>query len=355
MNRDHFTLAPDDVREIRHFHLFCGLGGGAKGFNKTSPRVGNMVGKMRCIGGIDVNAPAIRDFERFAGVRGTVLDLFDRDQFTAFHGKEPPAGWREAGPADIRAAAGGEYPHSDIVNFFRVVRDRDMRAHLIEACVLTPYAREEFELAWEPAQDPVERARCLVVRAQMGFGSAGATKGTTGFRIDAKREYETAQHTWAKYPDTLEALGTRITGVMIENKPAIEIIGNHDTPETLFYVDPPYVHETRVRITGKGSARGYRFEMSDSEHLELIQVLNRVEGMVVLSGYSHPIYDEALRGWERHEKEARISASRGTAIRTECVWLNQACADALHSRQITIDFGLDRQCRPEVTEITPHP
>lgn len=243
----------------------------------------------------------------------------------------------------------------DIVNFFRVVRDRDMRAQLIEACVLTPYAREEFELAWEAAQDPVERARRLVVRAQMGFGSAGATKGTTGFRIDAKREYETAQHTWAKYPDTLEALGTRITGVMIENKPAIEIIGNHDTPETLFYVDPPYVHETRVRITGKGSARGYRFEMSDSEHLELIQVLNRVEGMVVLSGYAHPIYDEALRGWERHEKEARISAGRGTAIRTECVWLNQACADALHSKQITIDFGLDRQCRTEVTEITPHP
>lgn len=106
MNRDHFTLAPDDVREIRHFHLFCGLGGGAKGFNKASPRVGNMVGKMRCIGGIDVNAPAIRDFERFAGVRGTVLDLFDRDQFTAFHGKEPPAGWREAGPAEAAEAIG---------------------------------------------------------------------------------------------------------------------------------------------------------------------------------------------------------------------------------------------------------
>ena len=64
MKRDAFTLAPDDVREIRHFHLFCGLGGGAKGFNKASPRVGNMVGKFRCIGGIDVDAPAIRDFER---------------------------------------------------------------------------------------------------------------------------------------------------------------------------------------------------------------------------------------------------------------------------------------------------
>lgn len=100
-----------DVREIRHFHLFCGLGGGAKGFNKASPRVGNMVGKFRCIGGIDVDAPAIRDFERLTGARGTVLDLFDRSQFHDFHGMEPPAGWREATPADIQRAAGNERPH----------------------------------------------------------------------------------------------------------------------------------------------------------------------------------------------------------------------------------------------------
>ena len=111
MRRDNFTLAPDDVREIRHFHLFCGLGGGAKGFNKAQPRVGNMVGKFRCIGGIDVDAPAIRDFERLTGTRGTVLDLFDRSQFKAFHGVEPPTTWREAGTMEIRAAAGGEYPH----------------------------------------------------------------------------------------------------------------------------------------------------------------------------------------------------------------------------------------------------
>lgn len=99
------------TREIRHFHLYCGLGGGAKGFNKASPRVGNLQGKFRCIGGIDVNAAAIRDFERLSGARGTVMDLFDRDQFIDFHGKEPPKGWREASAADIRAAAGGEFPH----------------------------------------------------------------------------------------------------------------------------------------------------------------------------------------------------------------------------------------------------
>lgn len=100
-----------ETREIRHFHLFCGLGGGAKGFNKASPRVGNMVGKFRCIGGVDVDAPAIRDFERLTGVRGTVLDLFDRSQFLDFHGMEPPAEWREATPADIQRAAGNERPH----------------------------------------------------------------------------------------------------------------------------------------------------------------------------------------------------------------------------------------------------
>ena len=98
-------------REIRHLHLFCGLGGGARGFNRGSARVGNMVGEFRCLGGIDVDAASIRDFTRLAGVAGTVLDLFDREQYEAFHGHPPPSGWREAKPADIHAAAGHERPH----------------------------------------------------------------------------------------------------------------------------------------------------------------------------------------------------------------------------------------------------
>lgn len=111
MKRDAFTTAPDDVRDIRHFHLFCGLGGGARGFNAASARVGNMVGRFRCLGGIDVDQASIRDFSRLAGVPGTVLDLFDREQYRAFHGSEPAAGWREATTADIHRAAGGERPH----------------------------------------------------------------------------------------------------------------------------------------------------------------------------------------------------------------------------------------------------
>ncbi|SES11726.1 Site-specific DNA-cytosine methylase [Vreelandella subterranea] len=100
-----------DKREVKHFHLFCGLGAGAKGFNRGHARVGNMEARFRCLGGVDVDAHAIADFGRMTGTPGTVLDMFDRDQFTAFHGHEPPAGWQESTAADIQAAAGGEAPN----------------------------------------------------------------------------------------------------------------------------------------------------------------------------------------------------------------------------------------------------
>jgi site-specific DNA-cytosine methylase len=100
-----------DYREIRHAHFFAGLGGGAKGFNKGTARVGNMVAQFRCLGGIDNNAAAVRDFKRLTGVAGTLLDLFDYEQYRAFHGSEPPTGWREANVEDVRKAFNYENPH----------------------------------------------------------------------------------------------------------------------------------------------------------------------------------------------------------------------------------------------------
>lgn len=98
-------------KKIRHFHMFCGLGAGAKGFNQASARVGNLVGEFECLGGIDVDPAAIKDFKRLTGVEGTVLDLFDREQYIAFHGREPDSHWREATTADIKRAAGNQRPH----------------------------------------------------------------------------------------------------------------------------------------------------------------------------------------------------------------------------------------------------
>lgn len=97
--------------DIKHFHLFCGLGGGARGFNKGEARVGTLQASFRCIGGIDVDAASIRDFTRASGVAGTVLDLFDSAQYLAFHGKPAPQGWRDATIDDVRRAAHGEFPN----------------------------------------------------------------------------------------------------------------------------------------------------------------------------------------------------------------------------------------------------
>lgn len=99
------------VKEIKHGHIFCGLGGGGKGFNKSNPRVRNFVGKYRCVGGIDVDKAAIKDFKQLTGVEGTVMDLFSREQYITFHGHEPHTEWREAMPADIKRAFGNERPH----------------------------------------------------------------------------------------------------------------------------------------------------------------------------------------------------------------------------------------------------
>ncbi|WP_241290159.1 DNA cytosine methyltransferase [Pseudomonas aeruginosa] len=103
-------------RTLYHFHFCCGLGGGAKGFNRARPRVGNVEAQWECLGGIDVDPAGLADFSRLAGVPGTLLDLFTRDQYIDFHGKEPPPGWREATPEDVRRAAQGKRPDAVFIS-----------------------------------------------------------------------------------------------------------------------------------------------------------------------------------------------------------------------------------------------
>jgi site-specific DNA-cytosine methylase len=98
-------------RDILHGHMFCGIGGGAEGFDAGEARVGNLEGRFVCVGGIDVDPAACRDFTRRIGVPATCRDLFTREQYIAFHGREPPRGWTEAVPDDIRRAFGWRRPH----------------------------------------------------------------------------------------------------------------------------------------------------------------------------------------------------------------------------------------------------
>lgn len=104
------------VKTLYHFHFCCGLGGGAKGFNRAKPVVGNVQARWECLGGIDVDPAGLRDFEQLAGVPGTLMDLFTRDQYIRFHGKEPPAGWREASADDVRRAAQNKRPDAVFIS-----------------------------------------------------------------------------------------------------------------------------------------------------------------------------------------------------------------------------------------------
>lgn len=205
-------------------------------------------------------------------------------------------------------------------NLFRVLRNEEHRNKLIEQLVFTPYSRDDFQEAWEPCDDSIEKARRLIIRAQMGFGSAGASKGITGFRIDTKRAYGTAQALWVTYPNHLAIVGQRLSGVLIENRPAIQVLRDHDDLETLHYVDPPYVHDTRY--SGAKTGRVYRHEMSDQDHEELLKVLLELEGKVIVSGYPSEIYNDYLAKWKRVDTSARISSGRGTDVRTECLWIS---------------------------------
>ncbi|MEG8508705.1 DNA adenine methylase [Klebsiella variicola] len=209
----------------------------------------------------------------------------------------------------------------DVVNLFRVLRNPETAQQLIDACALTPYSRDEFNCAYEDSENLVEQARRLIVRATMGFGSAGATKGKTGFRLDTKRNSATAQRIWARQPDNLAAVASRFAGVLIENRSAIQCMRDHDTVSTLHFVDPPYVHDTRVE-TAKNSA--YRFEMTNEEHMELLNVLKDLRGAVIVCGYNSDLYNNALVGWKRVTRTTAANGFAGSVQRTECLWLNPA-------------------------------
>lgn len=221
---------------------------------------------------------------------------------------------KQPSEAEVYNALDGE-----IVNLFRILRDAEQSRRLIDACALTPYSREEFHCAYQPTDDAVEQARRTVVRAAMGFGSAGATKGTTGFRLDTKRNSATAQEIFARQPDNLAAVASRFAGVLVENRDAIQCMQDHDTKDTLHFVDPPYLHDTRVNVS-KNSA--YRFEMTNDDHLILLNGLKNLDGMVIVCGYDSDLYNDALSNWERVTRTTSANGQAGSVQRTECLWMN---------------------------------
>ncbi|MGH7965334.1 MAG: DNA adenine methylase [Candidatus Binatia bacterium] len=208
----------------------------------------------------------------------------------------------------------------EVVNFFRVLRDDKDR--LVEAIALTPFAREEFAFACalDPQLPPLERARRFYVRARQ-VRTGLAQTATLGRWANCKNTSRAGMSgvisRWLGGVEDLPLIAERLLRVQIENRPAVQVISLYDSPQTLFYCDPPYVHETR------GDSKAYGYEMTNQQHAELARVLNNARAMVAVSNYECDLIDHWYPPpkWHKTLSGARTNhATKGT--RVEVLWTN---------------------------------
>lgn len=203
----------------------------------------------------------------------------------------------------------------EVVTLFRVLRDSEKAKILEEKVKLTPFARSEFKLSYEPTDDEIETSRRLLFRSFAGFGSNSCNPfSSTGFRSNVNRPSSTPCHNWRDFYQEIESFTNRLKDVIIENQSYEKILEKYDSDDTLFYIDPPYVSETRNK------RHAYVFEFSDEQHLQLLLQVKSLNGKVILSGYDTDIYNDTLTGFNCIRKQAFADSRRE---RTECLWIKQ--------------------------------
>lgn len=222
----------------------------------------------------------------------------------------------------------------EVVTLFNVIRDEKMRTELLRLLVMTPYSRTEFEYAkqvpdahlnsgnysgYQNENSPIMIAHALLVRAQMGFSSSGATRGNTGFRLDTARGGVSLQALWGELPENILTVCGRLKDVVVENTDAMQVIQQHDRPDTLIYLDPPYLHETR---TNKDS---YAHEMDCGQHEKLLELMKKCQSMLVVSGYENELYNDMLQGWSKSTRQTAASGQNGGTTRQEVLWISPNC------------------------------
>jgi DNA adenine methylase len=206
---------------------------------------------------------------------------------------------------------------TELVNFFKVLREQ--KEELIEAIGLTPFSREELEVAVKNNGDPsdLERARRFFVRARQvrtGLAQTASSGRWAHCLLTSRAGMSGAVSRWLGSIDGLSEIAQRLLRVQIENAPAEEVIKRYDSKETLFYCDPPYVHESR------GDSNAYGFEMSNEEHVKLAEVLKSVKGKVALSGYHSPLMEELYGDWNYVSYTKKAHSVKQD--RTEVLWVN---------------------------------
>ena len=208
----------------------------------------------------------------------------------------------------------------EVVNFFRVLRSK--KEKLIEAINLTPFSREEFALSCElsPGLSPFERARRFYIRARQvrtGLAQTASLGRWANCKNTSRRGMSGVISRWLGGLESLAEISERLLRVQIENRPAVEVIKLYDSPQTLFYCDPPYIHKTR------GDAKAYSNEMNNQDHEELARILNSVQGLVAISNYDCDFMNELYPA----EKWLKTTGPKKTIHstkdkRVESLWTN---------------------------------
>lgn len=204
----------------------------------------------------------------------------------------------------------------EVVDLFRLLRNSELATQLCQALTLTPYAREEWKRSYEHSTDSVEKVRRFVVRVMMGWG-------TKGLDPDYKciwrgNDAHGGWPEWKSYVDNLPRIVARLREVNVENAPAIWVMQKQDAKTTLHYVDPPY-HLDWPDYT-------YKHDMDYEEHEALLKFLQRLKGMVILSGYPSELYDRHLQGWYVKTFNTQTDNQIHSTKRKECLWFNAAAA-----------------------------
>lgn len=201
----------------------------------------------------------------------------------------------------------------EVINLFKVIRDNPRE--LARLIYFTPYSRDEYKESYNRSGTDVERARQFLVRSNMA--RAGMQYYSSSWRhagpIQGAKNFQRVTGDWNRIPDRILEAATRLKDAEIENTDALKLIKKYNRSDCLIYVDPPYLLSTRKQ-------RYYNVEMTDEEeHEELIDVLKKHSGPVLLSGYDSDLYNKLLKDWDR--KEINTQAEQGKA-RTEIIWTN---------------------------------
>ena len=209
---------------------------------------------------------------------------------------------------------------SDLTNFFETIRNSGTSDALLKAIALTPFSREELARACtaESGLDSVERARRFFVRARQtrtGLAQTSSEGRWAHCVLTSRAAMAGAVSRWLGSIEGLSEVVQRLLRVQIENAPALEVIERFDSPDTLFYLDPPYVHAER------GDASAYGAEMTDEDHIELAELLLRSDGRFAVSGYRSDLYDDLFSSWRRVDADTKLCHSVRQP-RQESMWMN---------------------------------